>query len=104
MAKQDEPQELAPLSDGDIGLVKVNVIDVSDLMWQTRDEGFIPLKMMPDSHLRNTALMLMGMGYQQYNADDDLKVRWLTAIRMEWEKRIQERKARFNGKPMHPND
>lgn len=89
----DEPQELAPLETGALAAVEVRLYDVSDLMWKTSEGNLIPLKMMADSHLRNTALMLMGMGYQTYRAPDDLKVRWLTALRIEWEKRMAERRS-----------
>jgi len=93
MAKQDEPQELALLSEPSLEDAKNNIIDVSNLLWQTKDEGLIPLKMMADSHLRNAALMLIGMSHQAYNAPDSLKIRWLTALRLEWEKRVRERHA-----------
>lgn len=99
MSKDDEPQELAPLESGAMAAVDVGLYDVSDLMWRTSEGQLIPLKMMADSHLRNTALMLMGMGYQTYRATDELKVRWLTALRIEWEKRMAERRS--SGKFQH---
>lgn len=95
MNKTDEPQALAPLNQRDLELVQSKHVDVSDLMWQTRDEGLIPLRMMADSHIRNTALMLIGMGYQKYEATEGHKIRWLMALRMEWEKRMAERKNVF---------
>lgn len=93
MTKRDEPQELAPIDDSMMLDITNKKFDVSDLLWKTRDEGMIPLKMMTDQHLRNTALMLIGMGYQVYNSDDRTKLLWLTALRLEWEKRMRERRA-----------
>ena len=99
MSKTDEPQELAPIHYKDVELAQSGSINVSDLMWQTRDEGLIPLHMIEDSHLRNIALMLIGMGYQAYKATDGHKIRWLTVLRIEWEKRMKERKVTgFNSK------
>ena len=66
--------------------------DISSLRWKTKAEGIIRLGDMPDSHLRNAALMLMGLGYQTYKAPDHIKVKWLTAFRLEWERRMYERK------------
>lgn len=58
------------------------------LRWMQRNGTLIRLGDMADSHLRNTALMLMGLGYQRYHKDDAIKIKWLTALRMEWERRI----------------
>lgn len=62
--------------------------DISSLVWIQKDKTPIRLGDMDDSHLRNTALMLLGMGYQTWNGPSlQTKIRWLSAIRMEWEKR-----------------
>lgn len=95
MSKRDEPQELAPISDAEVALAIIHHLDTGELLWKTRDEGLIPLKMMEDSHLRNAALMLMGMGYQQYAAPDHIKIRWLSIFRLEWERRMRERATSF---------
>lgn len=89
----DTPYELGPIAQGDIDMIREGNIKVQDLQWRTRDEGFIRLGYMQDSHLRNAALMLMGLGFQAFNAPDDIKILWLTAFRMEWERRMLERKA-----------
>lgn len=80
----------------DIDLVDKQGLNVSELVW-TQKYG-IPIKLgdMTDHHLRSTALMLMGMGYQRYRVRDQLKIKWLTAIRMEWEKRMRKRDAEQN--------
>ncbi len=66
-------------------------VDLKDIYWRTKDGEMISLTQMTDSHLRNTALMLMGMGYQNYVAPDAVKVLWLTALRAEWERRMRAR-------------
>jgi hypothetical protein len=101
MPDYDMPLELAPIDQGDIDGVKEGHIKVEDLQWRTKDEGFIRLKFMQDSHLRNAALMLMGMGYQTYRAKDETKILWLTAFRMEWERRMMERKTQGLVKTTH---
>jgi len=83
--------ELADLSEKQLVRIEKKAGDVSSLMWKTRDAGLIRLGDMDDWHLRNTALMLMGMGYQTYHASDELKIRWLTALRLEWERRMKDR-------------
>lgn len=72
--------ELAPIT-------SLRKRDISDLQWRRKDGGLTRVGDMTDDHLRNTALMLMGMGFQRYRAPNELRVRWLTALRMEWEKR-----------------
>ena len=79
------------------GLVRLNEQDISErdvradntlnIYWRTKDGKMIALPQMTDTHLRNTALMLMGMGYQSFNAPDNVKVLWLRALRCEWERR-----------------
>lgn len=61
--------------------------NLQNLYWATRDEGLIKLKDMPDAHLRNVALMLMGFGYQVSTFEERHKILWLTALRLEWERR-----------------
>lgn len=65
--------------------------DISDLKWRMKDYSLIRLGDMTDDHLRNTALMLIGMSHQRYRAPDSVRIKWLTALRMEWEKRVRER-------------
>lgn len=60
--------------------------------WKTREGELIPVHEMQDSHLRNTALFLMGLGYQKCNIDDRIKVAWLNVFRMEWERRMAQRR------------
>lgn len=59
--------------------------------WRTRDGKVIAIPDMADSHLRNAALFLMGMGYQRTVAKPEKAVIYLTMFRMEWERRMIER-------------
>lgn len=90
-----EPQELALIPVNQMFELKTNKIDVSDIMWQTKDEGLIQLKYVDDQHLRNIALMLIGMGYQTYVTTPENRANWLIVLRMEWEKRQRERTTTF---------
>lgn len=56
--------------------------------WKTREGELIPVHEMQDSHLRNCALFLMGMGYQRCVASDMIRIKWLSVFRMEWERRL----------------
>lgn len=82
-----------PITYLDVKRAEQRQISTADILWRTRDEGLIRLGDMRDDHLRNCALMLIGMGYQTWGArqPDDLKVRWLTILRLEWERRMRER-------------
>lgn len=95
MPKSDEAQEIMVISLPMMLEVQTHKVDISDVLWRTRDEGMIPLKMIEDSHLKNIALMLIGMGNQQYKTSDENRARWLIILRMEWEKRKEERKHTF---------
>lgn len=55
--------------------------------WRTQDGQIIPIHEIADSHLRNIALFLMGMGYTKCVASDSSRIKWLTVMRMEWERR-----------------
>lgn len=70
---------------------------LKNIKWKTKTEEYIPISAMADNHLRNTALMLMGMGYQKYNCSDEAKIAWLTVFRMEWERRMMLKVA-WDGK------
>lgn len=59
--------------------------------WRTKDGQIMLVSEMTDSHLRNTALFLMGMGYTTCIAREDRRVIFLTALRIEWERRMLER-------------
>lgn len=72
-----------PLYESDI--VETNL---QNIYWRTKEGQLIAIKNMNDSHLRNTALMLMGMGYQVYNVSDNIKILWLTALKIEWHRRM----------------
>jgi hypothetical protein len=85
------PLELAPIEQIDITRINEKKKNISDLVWITKDKQRIKLGDMDDSHLRNVALVLMGMGYQTYICRDEVRVLWLTALRMEWEKRMLAR-------------
>lgn len=55
--------------------------------WKTAEGELIPIPEIADTHLRNIALFLMGMGYQKCVIDDKQRVMWLTVLRVEWERR-----------------
>jgi len=86
-----ETLELAPIEQIDITRVNEKKKNISDLVWITKEKQTIKLGDIENSHLRNIALMLMGMGYQIYICRDEARVLWLTALRMEWEKRMLAR-------------
>jgi len=58
------------------------------LCWRTKEGELIPIRDMRDSHLRNAALFLMGMGYTRCAASDVARVAWLMVLRKEWERRM----------------
>lgn len=60
--------------------------------WITRDGDVIPVPEMADTHLRNAALFLMGMGYQKCTADNPTRIVWLSILRKEWERRMELRR------------
>ena len=79
--------ELVNFAGGPIYKIDIRPDNLQNLYWRTRDEGLIRIGDMPDAHLRNIALMLMGMGYQTWSGPDEIKILWLTAFRLEWERR-----------------
>jgi hypothetical protein len=56
-------------------------------LWKTATGRQIAIENMADSHLRNAALFLMGMGYAKCIAPDNVRVVWLRIFRIEWERR-----------------
>lgn len=70
---------------GDEGLIKDNY---DKWCWKTRRGELIRVTDMADSHLRNSALFLMGMGYSLCIASDEARIFWLTILRIEWERRM----------------
>lgn len=61
--------------------------NLQNLYWRTKDGELIAVPHLPDKHLRNIALMLMGFGYQEFRQPDRVKILWLSALRLEWERR-----------------
>jgi hypothetical protein len=59
--------------------------------WKTRDRQLIPISQLKDSHLRNIALFLMGMGYSECIASQEIRVIWLAALSHEWQRRMYDR-------------
>jgi hypothetical protein len=80
-------QGLVRLNEQEIRERDVRADNTQNIYWRTGEGEMIALPQMTDTHLRNTALMLMGMGYQNFNAPDSVKVLWLSALRCEWERR-----------------
>lgn len=59
--------------------------------WRTADGRIVPVCLMQDTHLRNTSLFLMGMGYRKCIASQETRVVWLRILRIEWERRMIQR-------------
>ncbi len=59
--------------------------------WRTKEGEFIFVSELDDNHLRNIALFLMGMGFTKCIASDKDRIMWLTALRVEWERRLASR-------------
>lgn len=83
--------ELVRLDGGEIFESDIREDNLQNIYWRMQTGSLIALKDMEDSHLRNVALMLIGMGYRTYNVNDRLRVLWLTALRLEWERRMKVR-------------
>jgi len=66
--------------------------NLSQCKWRTKDGLVIPVCEMADSHLRNAALFLMGMGYTKCTAIEGTRITYLTILRMEWERRMSRDK------------
>lgn len=66
--------------------------NLQNLYWRTQEGQLIRVGQLPDSHLRNIVLMLMGFGYTEYYVDDRMKLLWLTALKLEWDRRMSLRK------------
>lgn len=63
--------------------------DMHDIWcWRTKYGELIPISRMADSHVRNAALFLMGMGYTKCVADTKVRVVWLKILVTEWERRM----------------
>lgn len=78
--------------DGEFTVTQVPTIDnLSKVQWRMKTGVLIKIGDMADSHLRNCALFLMGMGYQTCIADEWKRVVWLRIMKMEWERRMLRR-------------
>lgn len=62
---------------------------ISKFTWKTKEGKLIRVRDMADSHLRNTAMMLAGFGYQDYHTSDECKIIWLRVLKMEWDRRMR---------------
>jgi len=65
--------------------------NLAKIRWRTKEGRIIFIKDMEDSHLRNAALFLMGMGYTRCIAPEPLRIIYLSIFRMEWERRLAQR-------------
>lgn len=63
---------------------------LSKIQWRTKDRRYIYVKDMEDKHLRNSALFLMGLGYEKCVTTEPVRIAWLKIFRMEWERRMIE--------------
>lgn len=61
--------------------------NLSKIKWRTKDRRIIPISELADTHLRNIALFLMGLGYSTCVASEESRIFWLSILRMEWERR-----------------
>ena len=68
------------------------VDNIKNVKWRTKDGEVIPVPELKDSHLRNIALFLMGMGYLTCTASEDRRIVWLHVLRIEWERRLAQRR------------
>jgi len=60
---------------------------LSRIIWKTRENELIRITELPDAHLRNIGLFLMGLGYTSCILPDRKRILWLTVLRLEWERR-----------------
>lgn len=79
------------MSDGDKNTGELVKDNHNRWNWKTKEGELILVCDMADSHLRNAALFLMGMGYQKCNLGDEPRVIWLRILRTEWERRMLRR-------------
>jgi len=91
MSNEQNEQALVRLDGGEIYDSDVRKDNLPNFYWRMKSGEIVAITKMEDSHLRNTALMLIGMGYQTFNAPDRLKILWLSALRLEWERRMESR-------------
>lgn len=78
---------MSEVSEGEL----INLNTDREVCWRTRDGQVIPISQLRDSHLRNIALFLMGMGYSECVADKKVRVVWLAALSYEWQRRMATR-------------
>lgn len=83
--------DLRTLTSDELGEVLSGKKEPGSVMW---DEN-ISVKYMADPHLKNAALKLMGFGNEEYDAEEIVKERWITLLRLEWGKRLEARKSSF---------
>lgn len=80
--------------EGELLDVTVPTVDgLSSIQWRTANGDIIFIKDMADSHIRNSALFLMGMGYMKCIAPERIRVIWLRIFKMEWERRMKGRES-----------
>jgi hypothetical protein len=77
---------------------------LSTLQWRMADGNTIYIKDMEDSHVRNAALFLMGMGYRKCYASESQRVTYLTVFRLEWERRMMIRNNSLTKKVTTPKE
>lgn len=63
--------------------------DIKDIWW----DEMLQLKNMPDQHLKNAALKLMGFSTSEYEGSEDAKTTWLKILVAEWNRRQVDRRA-----------
>jgi hypothetical protein len=83
----DSEQGLMRLNGQNIREQDVRADNTRNIYWLTAEGELIALPQMTDTHLRNTALLLIGMGYQSFSAPDSVRVLWLRALHCEWVRR-----------------
>ncbi len=81
--------ELLLIDAGVLQEIRVGITQVNRIWWDERTR----LEDMPDQYLKNAALKLVGFGAESYSADEVTKELWLKVLQLEWERRVNSRKA-----------
>lgn len=82
---------LNPISDKSLNDAINGIVSVSEWWFDEASK----VSMMPDKRIENALLKLQGLGKTSYNAEPELRSRWIWALRLEQMKRADEARASF---------